>query len=432
MVGNLSLGERTPLAEGDLQLPRPPGVIRRFLARHPRVVDSIVVGFYLVFSALGFIAVVVAPSIQSSGSTIEASPGAIALRVIATLGMAAALLFRRRAPWTVLVVMWAGTLIGLIFEGSADPIAIPFALYALAVYRSARDAWVGFAASVGIGTIAAGVGVIIKADPDISFGLGTLSTSIAFAVTCLLATLIGTNIGNRKRYVAALVDRANQLARERDQQSQLAVAAERSRIAREMHDIVSHSLTVMVTLADGSAATTAADPDRAAAAMRQVAETGRDALSDMRRMLGVLHAGSDDATPAGALQPQPGIAELPALVETFRSAALPLEFSSTGVPPMDPGEQLVVYRIVQEALTNVLRHAGSVSLVTAAVSYGLTQTIVNVTDDGDGGDAGGPGHGLVGMRERVTLYGGELESGPLAAGGWHVRATIPRQAGDER
>jgi signal transduction histidine kinase len=177
----------------------------------------------------------------------------------------------------------------------------------------------------------------------------------------------------------------------------------------------------MITLADGSAAMTATAPARSTDAMRQVAETGRSALGDMRRMLGVLS--EDDGTDA-AREPQPGTGDLATLVETFRSAGLPVRFRATGTAPEDTGQQLTVYRILQEALTNVLRYAPSASTVEVVIGY--TPQIVTVTVEDDASvhsPAGqGAGRGLLGIRERVGLYGGTLESGPRASGGWRLHA----------
>jgi signal transduction histidine kinase len=301
--------------------------------------------------------------------------------------------------------------------------ALPFALYAVAVYASARQAWVGFAGTAVVSTVAAALGLLVG-----GMDLGTaVATAIGLTAIMLIATLIGVNVGNRKRYVQALVDRARQLVRERDQQARLAAASERSRIAREMHDIVSHSLTVMVTLAEGSAAAAATSSASASTAMRQVAETGRQALSDMRRMLGVLHA--DDESRDSGLQPQPGVGDLDELVAHSRAAGLPVTLTSAGEPPSDPAEQLTIYRIVQESLTNSLRHAGSPSIVSVDVEHTAEATHVRVADDGSGpAEVQEPGHGLLGMRERVALYGGFLEAGPGEGGGWVVDATIPRGA----
>ncbi len=188
-----------------------------------------------------------------------------------------------------------------------------------------------------------------------------------------------------------------------------------------MHDIVSHSLTVMVTLADGSARLASAAPDRSAAAMEAVAETGRSALADMRRILGVLGADERDA-PEHA--PQPGIGELGELVERVRAAGLPVRVTVIGRPPADPGQQLTVYRLVQESLTNALRYAALATAVVLTIEYGEERIRVTVDDDAavNGPPGQGSGRGLIGLRERVGLYGGTLTAGPKPGGGWRLRA----------
>jgi signal transduction histidine kinase len=303
--------------------------------------------------------------------------------------------------------------------------AVAVCLYTVAVYRSNRAAWIGAGAATAAALLGSVLGLVVASR-------GT--TTVAWAATvAVVAVLIGVNVGNRKRYLEALIDRAAQLARERDQQARLATAAERARIAREMHDIVSHSLTVMVTLADGSAALAATAPDRAADAMGRVAETGRLALADMRRMLGVLNERSGE--PA-ELEPQPQLADVAELIERFRAAGLHLTFSVSGTPPEDPGVQLTVYRVLQEALTNVLRHAPSSPAVTAAVSYDDDVTVVVENDPPmaarDHEPTQGAGRGLLGMRERVALYGGSLTSSARTDGGWRVHAVLrPTANGDQ-
>ena len=420
MTDPLSLGRRDAPVEGDLRLPKPPGVIRQFWYRHPRLTDALVAAAYAV------------PGLAFDLLT-AVSDNAIAERGLLPFGVAlvllggAALLFRRTRPWTVLVVAWIVVLLSVPAFGSEDQFITIFALYALAVYGSVRAAWIGYAGSVAVGITA---GYLVAAVGDESAGDSPFTSGLSFAVVLLIAVLVGINIGNRRRYVVALVDRAAQLARERDQQAQLAAAAERARIAREMHDIVSHGLTVMVTLADGSAALAAAQPERAADAMRKVAETGRQALVDMRRMLGLL----DDGTPGPAvadLAPQPGVAEIGALVDGFRDAGLAIRLSTRGNPPSDPAEQLTVYRLVQESLTNVLRHSASATIVTVDVAYSTEGVVVEVGNDGLHAappSAGSGGHGIVGMRERVALYGGTVESGPRPGGGWSVVATLAHEA----
>ncbi|MRG58623.1 two-component sensor histidine kinase [Agromyces sp. CFH 90414] len=395
-----------------------------------------------------------------SATVTDRLPPAVAVAQLGAVVVAGAaiLLFRRRRPWLLLIVAASVCLLVYPF-GTTDVLPLLLALYALAVYRSTRSAWIGFGISVAVATLSSYLAVWVGGDDTVvPFGAPALASASQFTVFLLIATLIGVTVGNRRRYLNALIARAHDLARERDQQAQLATALERSRIAREMHDIVSHSLTVMVTLADGSAATADRDPGRAAEAMRQVAETGRAALADMRRMLGVLArpeaptpevagapAGPDgpDAPVAsqepGDLAPQPGTADLPDLVERYRAAGLPVRLETAGAPITDANLQLTVYRIVQEGLTNALRYAPSAHLVEVAVEHAAGMVRVDVVDDGTtaastGAATGsatrsasgfiGGGNGLVGMRERVALYGGTVEAGPRAAGGWRVHAEL--------
>lgn len=419
MRNTVPLDGRLGALEGDL--PRPPGVIRRYWARHPWVTDSIVAGGYLLLVAGAF--TLNAVSIRSDG-------WALSLGLASALVSATALLFRRYRPFTVLVVLWALALIGVQLEDGLDPgtISLPLALYALAVYRSTKAAWIGFGGSVVVGIVAASLWANLHRDsfPENSYFATTTANGSQLAIVMLIAVLIGINIGNRKRYVAALIERAEQLARERDQQAEIATASERARIAREMHDIVSHSLTVMVTLADGSAAAIAAKPDRATEGMLRVAETGRTALADMRRMLGVL--GTSDVSD---LAPQPGIADLADLLETYRAAGLTVSIMTRGVPDTDPSVGLVVYRLIQESLTNALRHAASATGVQIEVTYDDDATTIHIVNDGATvGAIGDGGHGIIGMRERVALYGGSVEAGPRAQGGWAVTAVLPRERQD--
>jgi signal transduction histidine kinase len=229
----------------------------------------------------------------------------------------------------------------------------------------------------------------------------------------------------------ALVERAEQLAREQDSRAQLAALAERSRIAREMHDIVAHSLSVMVALADGAAATADRDPDRTRDALNQLADTGRSALGDMRALLSVLR--EDEGVTEG-LQPAPGSRDLSVLIDRFRAAGLPIRYSVTGIPPAHPARELTIYRIIQEALTNVLRYADSPSTVEVAIEYASTETLLTVSDNGRRGPSNRPsegaGRGIIGMGERAALHGGQASSGPLPDGGWVVRAALP-VAGEE-
>lgn len=413
---NLSLGRAASAAEGDLRLPKPPGVIRRFWGRHPWLTDSLITGVYAVPVLIGLLSVMgVNPAVQAVPAIAVSGP------ILAAIS-AAAVLFRRRTPLLALTVAIVCAALTTNSLHSILAIGVCFTLYSVAVYHSNRAAWIGLGSTLLALIIGAALPLPNAAPINGSHPV------IAFGVFLLLSVLIGVNVGNRKRYLEALIDRAAQLARERDQQAQLATAAERSRIAREMHDIISHSLTVMVSLADGSAALTASSPDRSADAMRRVAETGRHALTDMRRMLGVL-----DESPVGAtLEPQPGASDISQLIDRFRAAGLPVRFSVTGTAPDDPGLQLTVYRVMQESLTNVLRHAADASVVDAAVEYGSDTIRVSIEDDGQLRlpSTVGTGRGLVGMRERVALYGGTLESEAKPGGGWKVVATLQTHGND--
>ena len=405
-----------------LRLPRPPGVVRRFWARHPRLTDTLIALLYWM-PAVGFTLLVAIP--PASRPPI---PLLIAGLVVITCG-AAALLLRRSRPWTTFIAASVATLAAAPMLGTADIALIPFALYAIAIYRSARAAWIAFGVSAPVATLAHGLAGPGTGE-DRGFWLLAFDGGLPSAVLALIVVLIANNLGNRRRYVDALVDRARRLERESQQLAQLAALDERARIAREMHDIVSHSLTVMVTLAEGSAAIAPEDAERAQDGMRRVAETGRSALGDMRRMLGVLTE-SETATGA-ALAPQPGVVDLHDLVERFRTAGLPVRFTSRGTEPTDPSEQLAIFRIVQESLTNVLKHADSPTRVDVDVRFRRSSTTITVTDDGRGAlKAADGGHGLVGMRERVALYDGTLESAPVSPQGWRTTATLSHDRNTE-
>jgi signal transduction histidine kinase len=340
-----------------------------------------------------------------------------------------ALVFRRRAPLIVLGIAVAALFVAGPGVGLADTVAPLMALYAVAVYRGVGSAWIGFGGSAMAAFLAAAVS---PGDPTEAW----LAVGSQHLVMMLAATLIGVNVGNRKRYVRALLDLAAQLAEERDRQARLARVAERARIAREMHDVIAHSLSVMVALADGSTAVAVTDPARAQTAMREVAQTGRASLEEMRRLLGVLTETEPRETPMSTdgpqdpgtpLRPQPGTEQLAELVETFRTAGLPIRLEMEGRAPTNRGLQLALYRIVQESLTNVLRYAARSTLVTVMVRMDSARVDVVVADNDDSSSASpshGSGRGLIGLQERVALYGGTLHAGPRPAGGWQVRATL--------
>ncbi|GAA5105469.1 sensor histidine kinase [Alloalcanivorax gelatiniphagus] len=254
---------------------------------------------------------------------------------------------------------------------------------------------------------------------------GLLSALIA------AAALAGSVLRVRGQYHRELEARARQLEVERDQQARIAVAEERRRIAREMHDVVAHSIIVMVRLSEGVLAGSRPREEQEDVALRALADTGRSALAEMRRVLGVLsddRADADGAEPPGPREPQPGVADLPRLVERFRSAGLDVLADVDGsFDGWGPGAELAVYRIAQEALTNSLRHAPPGCAAQLSVRADDQAIEVQVSDDGAGrpATAAGPGgRGLSGMRQRVTAWGGDLEVGPTAPYGWRVRAVL--------
>jgi signal transduction histidine kinase len=240
--------------------------------------------------------------------------------------------------------------------------------------------------------------------------------------------ILGIYINTRRAYLRSLEERAARLERERDIEVQIATAAERARIARELHDVVAHSVSVIVVQADGAGYTIDTEPERAKRALETISLTGRQALTEMRRLLGVLREGGD---PDG-YAPQPGVEQLTDLVDQVRSSGLPLEFSVEGVPqPLPAGLQLTVFRIAQEALTNTLKHAGQAATARLRLHYGDHAVEVTIDDDGRGSAVVGDGRGLglAGMRERVAMYGGNVQAGPKSGGGFEVVARLPIREG---
>lgn len=240
----------------------------------------------------------------------------------------------------------------------------------------------------------------------------------------------GIYANTRHRYLKGLEERAERAERERDQQARIAAAAERARIARELHDVIAHNVSVMVVQADGANFAIDTDPEEARRAVRTISVTGRRALAEMRKLVGVLR--QDDGT-GEDYAPQPSLAELPAMVERVRAMGLPVDLRVCGTPvDLPQGEQLAMYRIVQEALTNTIKHGGPEARASVLLEYGPREVTVTVADNGRGAapPPGAGGHGLVGMRERVAMYGGSLSAGPRPGGGFQVRARLPVGGGD--
>ena len=274
-------------------------------------------------------------------------------------------------------------------------------------------------AFAGLGIALAAAGVVVINHPTQGWG-DFFGVTLLFSVVWMSAFAIGRKL----EQAAAAEQRAEQLEREREAEARAAVAEERARIARELHDVVGHSVSVMTVQA--SAVRRLLLPEQAAEreALEIVEQTGREALAEMRRLVGVLRRPEEGP----ALAPQPSLEHLDRLVAQARESGLPVELRVEGEPTqLPPGVDLTAYRLVQEGLTNAIKHARA-SRADVVVRYGDGDVEVSVTDDGDGsGDGGGGGHGLVGMRERVTVYGGELEAGPRPEGGYALRARLPVQ-----
>ena len=320
-------------------------------------------------------------------------------------------MWRRKFPATVFAGIAAVALTQWLTDRLlAADLALLVAFYTVAAYSSARRVLLA-AAVLETGAVMA---AIRFAPPGTTVWAWILMSGMITA-----AGVLGTNLRTRRAYLAALEDRAARLEHEHDQQAQLAVAAERARIAREMHDIVAHHISVMIALADGAAYASRTDPVQAAEVMGRVSNSGRQALDEMRRLLGVLRHGSTQP----ALAPQPVIGDLDELIGTVRAAGLPTQLTVTGTHfPLPASAELVVYRLVQEALTNVLKHAAA-TRASVRLDYGADRRLaIDVTDNGRGSTAppSAARHGLAGMRERAAVFGGTVQAGPQPGGGWRV------------
>jgi signal transduction histidine kinase len=274
-------------------------------------------------------------------------------------------------------------------------------------------------ALVGLAIITAGGGIVARNDPEQGFG------DFAFlAVLFGIVWLAGLALGSKLAQARAAEERAARLEREREERARAAVAEERARIARELHDVVGHSVSVMTVQAAGVRRLLRPEQEREREALLVVEQAGREALAEMRRLVGVLRRPEE----APALAPQPSLQHVERLVEQAREAGLPVQLRIEGqAKQLPPGIDLTAYRLVQEGLTNAIKHAGA-SQAEVVVRYGEGDVELLVSDDGRGesdGSSESGGHGLVGMRERVAVYDGELEAGPRPKGGYALRVRLP-------
>jgi signal transduction histidine kinase len=336
---------------------------------------------------------------------------------LAMLAIVLPLLGRRRFPFGApAAVGIAAALISFV-----DKTVVPFdgvtflagcvALFLVASLPDRSQAIAGFAIAEGV------LAVVVHNDPRPGVG-NFVVASIIFAVVWAVAF----GVGRKSVEADEAKERAVRAEREREERARAAVAEERARIARELHDVVGHSVSVMTVQASGVRRLLRPDQDREREALLVVERTGREALAEMRRMVGVLRRPEE----APALAPQPSLDHLSRLVDQAREAGLPVELRIEGEATQLPaGVDLTAYRLVQEGLTNVVKHAQA-TRAEVLVNYGDSYLEVTIRDDGKGvGNGDGGGHGLVGMRERVSVYGGELDAGPQPGGGYRLRAKLP-------
>lgn len=406
-----------PVASFDEITAKRVGWIRRYLRQHPVAVSVGTVAIYLFLSLLSFVPAAYVASFDAVG---------VLLLMLAVGGV---LLARNRAPMTVLILVFVLDCAGMVLAGNDSNysgVGMVIALYTVGTNYSGKR-------SIPLAVLAAAFQLLLllvigyPGTSDLVFEDGTTIDDYGgqavflgvaggmLGAIYLTAAIIGLNVRNSRIHEAELNHWASQVSR-------LAQVQERNRIAREMHDVVAHSLSVMIALSDGARVVGKRDPARAEAVLLELSGTGRAALADMRRMLGVLRN-----TEGGELAPQPSEGTLEQMLEGFRVAGLPLTYTYSGAPlPEDATFQLTVYRIVQESLTNALRYARNVTSVCVRLDREDTQLRIEVLDNGQGtaGPSAGSGQGLRGMAERAALFGGKASAGPAAAGGWIVKVCL--------
>jgi signal transduction histidine kinase len=336
------------------------------------------------------------------------------------LSVCLALLWRRRAPLVVLLI--AVVVLG-IQANFLDPpdqpplstfVILLVAFYSAAVHGEGRRAVIGTA-------VAFVMEILIMDLPRLLAGENPGNIIPAW-ILYLMLWFVGRTIRQSRLQAERLQDLATQLELEREEKARVAVAEERSRISRELHDVIAHNVSVMVVQSQAAQRLLEGEQRNARQALESIETTGRQALTEMRRLLGILRRTDAEL----ALAPQPSLEHLNTLIEQMRKAGLPVELRIEGeAEPLPPGVDLSAYRIVQEALTNTLKHAGS-ARARVEIHYGDGEVELEVSDDGRGtGRGGGSGQGLIGMHERVALYGGVLKSGERDDGGYLVRARLP-------
>jgi signal transduction histidine kinase len=384
--------------------------VRQAIRRHPWWTDSLLALFLTFISTASAVL-----SRTHAGHSVEV------LEVVLVPFTTAPVALRRYRPLAVLAITVSAGAVILIFTSQAQfPVGVLVALYTVA---STCERPVSIRAAKWV-ALPIAVGVLVSTGSRPGRAIPELAV---FAI----AWVIGDNMRTRRAYLAELEARAERLEREREEKAERAVIEERTRIARELHDVIAHNVSVMVVQASAGDELFDTDPERARESLRSVAATGRAALTELRRLLGVIRA-EEESGGGPSYVPQPGIGYLDDLVRQVQETGLAVELSVLGEPRELPeGVGLCAYRIVQEALTNTLKHAGA-SRADVSLRYVEDAVELQVVDDGRGvpaagnGDGEAGGHGLIGMRERVALFGGELTARPRGTGhGYEVRARIP-------
>jgi signal transduction histidine kinase len=436
-----------------------------WLRRHPRLVDGVLAAVL----ALGGIA-------QALGGIATGFGLHRILQIPFTLALTIPVVFRRAHPvGAFAVAIVAGALqVAFFIRPSPADAAIVVLLYTVAAYTDRSLSLTALVICLA-GSAAQLAELAVRHTIRPSLADWLLTASISLAGPCLIAWVLGDSMRYRRAYYVNLEERAARLERDRDAQAKMAAAAERARIARELHDVVAHNVSVMVVQADGAAYAMGTDPGRAMDALAAISATGRQALTEMRVLLGVLRrndegqtassvpgaaavaptsptssrgsgtgSGADRGSGADAnvahmpdragavttaeLAPMPGLDQLDDLLEQTRAAGLPVSCTVEGEPrPLPDGTALAAYRIIQESLTNTRKHAGPWARARVLLRYTREAVHIVVVDSGQGGvTAGdGAGHGLTGMRERAALYGGSVQAGQQPGGGFQVTAVLP-------
>ena len=382
-------------------------------AQHPGWVDA---GFAVTIGVLTLIGLASATPTAS-----QRAPDGWAVLLIVL--QATAFSFRRRAP----LASFAAVALPVTLFWIADYASNFDAMSLLSAYaatahsqRPRRTVWYVVGAIVGV-LSAIGLAGVLAPEEDLP-----AIAVLGIAVVHVTGAVVGEVMHDRRLRVAGLEERARRAEAERELLARDAVLRERASIARDLHDVVAHGMSVMVVQAGAAQRVLGTDPARAAAALEQVQVAGREALAEMRRMLGVLR----EADGSTEYAPQPTLDDLAAMVQRCVDAGVPTELLVEGAPSArSAGAEMTAYRIVQEALTNVVKHGGRPVRATVRVRYAIDHVRLEVDDDGRGATSGdlaaSTGHGLIGMRERVDVYGGVLHAGPRPGGGFRVAATIP-------